>query len=107
MTDGIEQISDDEVRLVRDGVLIRSVTFENGDEPSVSVTRTLRPDPVEGNPRDIFDVEVRDLQDEANRVRRCGFCDKTSAEVPTLIAGAATYICSECIATCSDILAGE
>lgn len=37
----------------------------------------------------------------------CSFCGKPAAEVRQIIAGAWVYICDECVATCSDILADE
>ena len=39
---------------------------------------------------------------------RCSFCNKTQAQVRTLIAGPnGTYICDECIAICSEIIEEE
>jgi ATP-dependent protease Clp ATPase subunit len=50
-------------------------------------------------------VETIYREAEAEHVL-CAFCGKSSAEVATLIAGPDryTYICDECIATCSRIL---
>jgi hypothetical protein len=36
--------------------------------------------------------------------RRCSFCNRTARKVPRLIAGPKIYICSDCVATCQDIL---
>ncbi len=38
---------------------------------------------------------------------RCSFCNKSQEQVRKLIAGPSVYICDECIALCSDIIADE
>jgi hypothetical protein len=38
---------------------------------------------------------------------RCSFCHKTQHEVDKLIAGPGVYICGECVALCSEIIAEE
>lgn len=35
---------------------------------------------------------------------RCSFCDKTSSDDVTLIAGPSVFICNECVDVCVDIL---
>lgn len=35
---------------------------------------------------------------------RCSFCGKHQREVKTLIAGAAVFICDECVGLCHDML---
>lgn len=48
------------------------------------------------------------IVDEApGRTLRCSFCQKTQQEVRKLIAGPTSYICDECVALCSEILAEE
>lgn len=37
----------------------------------------------------------------------CSFCGKSQHEVEKLIAGAAVFICDECVGGCNEILAGE
>ena len=44
--------------------------------------------------------------DENNEIR-CSFCGKPQSQVERLISGSGVYICNECIALCSDILASE
>src|SRR6202163_5170355 len=38
---------------------------------------------------------------------QCSFCGKEPADGSDLIAGPHVFICDECIATCTDVLAGE
>ncbi|MEZ5399947.1 MAG: ClpX C4-type zinc finger protein [Bryobacteraceae bacterium] len=38
---------------------------------------------------------------------RCAFCEKSAAEVATLIAGPTSYICNDCISVCAKILAEQ
>ena len=38
---------------------------------------------------------------------RCSFCGRTQAEVKRLIAGPGVYICSDCVAACSELLRDE
>src|ERR1700681_2079287 len=38
---------------------------------------------------------------------QCSFCGKEPADGSDLIAGPHVFICDECIATCTDMLAGE
>ena len=40
-------------------------------------------------------------------VAQCSFCRKPESEVHTLIEGPSVYICDECVARCSDIIAEE
>ncbi|MEZ5354667.1 MAG: ClpX C4-type zinc finger protein [Bryobacteraceae bacterium] len=48
---------------------------------------------------------IRRIYDLHRHVHRCGFCEKSNAEVTTLIAGPVSYICDECVETCGRILA--
>ena len=38
---------------------------------------------------------------------RCSFCGKRETQVSRLIAGPGVYICSDCVAACSDLLRDE
>ena len=55
---------------------------------------------------------VRRLGDGCNQVpfspqsARCSFCGKSEREVDALFAGAAAYICNQCLAQANAILAG-
>ena len=42
---------------------------------------------------------------DSKRAPRCGFCGKTQNEVRRLIAGPNAYICDECVALCTDMVA--
>ncbi|HVX17253.1 MAG TPA: ClpX C4-type zinc finger protein [Acidimicrobiales bacterium] len=44
---------------------------------------------------------------ERDRVFRCSFCTKSSAEVAKLVAGPGVYICDVCIGLCHDVLAAH
>src|SRR5438552_3538051 len=44
---------------------------------------------------------------EGNGTLKCSFCGKSQNDVRELIAGAAVYICDECIELCNDIIAEE
>ncbi|WP_214108909.1 ClpX C4-type zinc finger protein [Acrocarpospora catenulata] len=35
---------------------------------------------------------------------RCSFCGKPKTEVPKMVAGAGVFICSECVALCTEVL---
>lgn len=37
----------------------------------------------------------------------CSFCLKASTDVGTLVAGPGVYICDECVALCSQLIAGK
>ncbi|MFZ0664532.1 MAG: ClpX C4-type zinc finger protein [Acidimicrobiales bacterium] len=39
------------------------------------------------------------------QVNQCSFCGRTEEEVKKLIAGADAFICDQCVAVCSEILA--
>ena len=105
MEDGFHRVGDDEARFVRRGNLERHVKLDTSDTPTVTVTRHIRLGPDDGDPRSVFESEVQNLEDAADHITRCGFCGKTRAEVNILIAGTSTYICNECIETCSSIIA--
>ena len=49
---------------------------------------------------------IADLKSEIEkpRVPECSFCGKNEIEVPHLIAGPSSMICSECVELCVDIL---
>ena len=48
--------------------------------------------------------EMRVLDEERSEAR-CSFCGKKADEVEVLIQSLRAYICDECVATCSDIVA--
>ncbi len=43
--------------------------------------------------------------DDTALLTRCSFCGKPNTEVERLVAGPGVYICNECVALCTDILA--
>ena len=45
-------------------------------------------------------------REKKERNLRCNFCGKRSDQVEKLIAGPKVYICDECVAMCTEILAG-
>lgn len=90
-----------EARLMDGDFLMRKVSLDGN---VLTVTKHLRLDPEEGPVKDVFDVERRDLKDLRDGIRRCGFCEKTSAEVAQLIAGPVSYICNECVSNAHAIL---
>lgn len=47
---------------------------------------------------------TRIYEEYADAERRCAFCGKRRYEVARLFAGPGVYICSECVATCTDIM---
>ena len=44
--------------------------------------------------------------DDNKKKLKCSFCGKDETQVPKLISGPNVYICSDCINTCNEILAG-
>jgi len=44
---------------------------------------------------------------ETTHEQVCSFCEKTQAEVQTLIAGPEVYICNECVELCHEILSAS
>ncbi len=50
---------------------------------------------------------LADLKDDAGPKLRCDFCEKPQNEVKSLIAGAHTNICDECVEMCAAILEEE
>jgi hypothetical protein len=44
---------------------------------------------------------------ETTHEQVCSFCEKTQAEVKTLIAGPTVYICNECVGLCHEILSAS
>ena len=107
MANGLHRDGETEIRLVQQGKLVRRVVLDGSGDPSVTVTRVIAFDASTGNPRDVFDAEVRALEDLDAGIQRCGFCEKTRLEVKTLIAGSATYICDECVGVCAEVLAEQ
>jgi len=49
-------------------------------------------------------MAVNSIVDRANFVTRCDFCGKSSSQVPRVIAGPTSTICSECIQVCNQVL---
>ena len=49
----------------------------------------------------------KNIEKRDNQTLCCSFCGKSQKEVKKLIAGAAVYICDECIGLCNDIIAEE
>jgi hypothetical protein len=48
-------------------------------------------------------VAIPEITEEEKKIR-CSFCGKTQEEVLKIIAGAAVYICNECVGMCVEIL---
>lgn len=46
------------------------------------------------------------IMDDNKKKLKCSFCGKDETQVPKLISGPNVYICSDCINTCNEILAG-
>ena len=73
-----------------------------GDEISVRLVDTNDPDiPKFSNYGVGTPVDVK------GEALLCSFCGKEKGEVKTLVAGPKAYICDECVALCSDIVADE
>ena len=48
------------------------------------------------------------VQDQSQAViAKCSFCLKANVEVGTLVAGPGVFICNECVALCSEVIAGK
>jgi hypothetical protein len=91
------------------GTTIVLLLDQGGEQGRVEETTiAFEPDEdADGGPED-FEYWVRDtirrVYERHHSVVRCGFCEKSAAEVATLIAGPVSYICDECVCTCAAIL---
>lgn len=84
---------------------------EIGIEPSQRAAKAVSVDEMTfakaSEMQDWAEMRLRHMADRALRRPRCGFCEKTAAEVERLVAGPVSYICNECIEVCARIIAEE
>jgi ATP-dependent protease Clp ATPase subunit len=40
-------------------------------------------------------------------MNRCSFCNRSADQVDTLVAGAGVFICNDCVALCTDVIANK